>query len=237
MTTERPAASFAGMTPTLNQRGFMSARLDPVSRAFADAAGALDGEVVDLGCAYGIATLAALDAGARVLAVDMEQGHLDVLEQETPSGRRERLRTFVGAMPGLGLPGASFAAVHTARMLHFLDGDDVMTALAEIRGWLVPGGRLYATVDTPYTGFWAAAAPEYEARKAAGDPWPGYLDDVGALLPNGKPDGFVDTMNPMDEDTLVRACTDAGFAVESSATYGPGGEPGRSHAGVVARLP
>ena len=91
------------------------------------------------------------------------------------------------------------------------------------------------TVDTPYTGFWAGLAPEYEARKAAGDPWPGYIADVAALFPGGKPDGFVDSLNPMDEDTLARACREAGLEVESTSTFGAGGAPGDAHAGVVAR--
>ncbi len=223
------------MTPTLNQRGFMSARLDPVSSAFAEAAGLARVEVVDLGCAYGIATLAALNAGGRVLAVDMEPAHLELLAESVPAEQRARLRTLVGVMPGIELPEGSFAHVHTARMLHFLSGADVMRALAEIRDWLVPGGCLFATVDTPYTGFWASQAPEYERRKATGDPWPGYIEDVGALLPNGKPEGFVDFLNPMDADTLMRACTDVGFSVESTMTFGPGGDEGNAHAGVIAR--
>jgi SAM-dependent methyltransferase len=231
----RPEPSFGGMTPTLNQRGFMSARLDPVSSAFAEAAGRTDGEVVDLGCAYGIATLAALDAGGRVLAIDMEPAHLELLAESVPADQRDRLRILVGVMPGFALPAASFAHVHAARMLHFLSGADVLLALSQIHDWLVPGGCLFATVDTPYTGFWASAAPAYETRKAAGEAWPGYIADIGALLPNGKPEGFVEFMNPMDADTLARACTDAGYSIESVMTFGAGGDEGNAHAGVVAR--
>ena len=71
---EMPEPSFGEMIPTLNQRGFMSATIDEYSKKFVEYAATTSDEVLDIGCAYGVATLAALEKGARVLAVDIDPG-------------------------------------------------------------------------------------------------------------------------------------------------------------------
>ena len=63
---EMPKSTISGLIPTLNQRGFMSAAPDPFMARFVDHVGGLSGPVLDLGCAYGVATLPALEQGARV---------------------------------------------------------------------------------------------------------------------------------------------------------------------------
>lgn len=78
MTDKRlPDSPLKGMVPTMNHTGWMIENPDRVSLAFGDYAGGLDSEVLDIGCAYGVATLHALQQGARVLACDIEQKHLD----------------------------------------------------------------------------------------------------------------------------------------------------------------
>jgi hypothetical protein len=49
------------MVPTLNNTGWMIETPDRVSVAFAEYAGALDSEVLDIGCAYGVETLPAVE--------------------------------------------------------------------------------------------------------------------------------------------------------------------------------
>jgi len=230
---------YGGLIPTLNQRGFMSEELDYFSGRFADFAGTLADEVLDMGCAYGVATRAALQNGARVMACDMEAQHIDILLQETPPELRGRLRTRVGVLPGLKFPDESFGAVLCARVIHFLLADEIRLALAAMHRWLRPGGHLYLIVDTPYTGFWSATAPEYERRKAAGEEWPGLIEDISALLESGQvPEGMLPHMNPLDPDILRRECERAGFTVgEASFTGRAGKKEGRHHAGVIAIKP
>jgi SAM-dependent methyltransferase len=236
---QRPKPYLEGLVPTLNNRGFMSESLDYYSSCFASFAGETPGEALDIGCAYGIATRAALENGARVLACDMDAGHIRILEDETPPALRERLRTKVGLLPGLDLPEQSFSAILCSRVLHFLLGEEIRTTLKKMYRWTVPGGKIFLIADTPYTGFWSSIAPGYERRKADGDEWPAFIEDISTLLQSGQiPDGMLPYLNPLDPDILRRECVAAGFTVDEAGFTGRGGDPDlRQHAGCIAARP
>lgn len=236
---ERPKPFMKGLIPTLNHRGFMLESLDIYSRQFADFAGTVDNEVLDIGCAYGIASRAALENGARVLASDMDEGHLQILMGETPEEMRNRLRTVVGVLPDVDFAAESFGAILCSRVMHFLLSDEIRESLAKMQRWLVPGGRLFLIADSPYTGFWFSKAPDYERRKAEGDEWPGLIEDVRPLFEHGKfPEGMLTFMNSMDPDILTRECERAGLVVETAEFFGRDGNvEGRDHAGLIAHKP
>jgi len=238
-TPEMPAATDRGMVPTLNNKGFMSTSLDPVSAAFALYAGQAGGWSLDLGCAYGIATLAALERGAHVVACDMEPGHVQVLCDRVPAAQADRLRAAVAEMPVLAFAPGAFTAVLCSRALHFLDGAGVTASIAGIADWLAPGGKAFLVADTPYTGFWAKGAEDYERRKADGDPWPSFIPDVTVYLPDAaRSKNTMRHLNPMDPDTLARVCREAGLTVEHADFSGRPDQPGaRTHAGVIAAKP
>lgn len=236
MAVEKPTPWMEGMVPTLNNRGFMSETMERFSMAFIDYAAICGHEVLDMGCAYGVATREVLERGGTVIACDMEAGHVEILEREMPAELRGRLRTSVGELPAADFPAASFGAILCSRVLHFLTGDEIRLSLQKMHGWLKPGGRVFLIADTPYTGFWFSTAPDYERRKAAGDEWPGYIDDVAPLLNRESlPEGMFRFLNPLDPDILRRECERAGFSVEDAAFTGRGGNPdGNEHAGVIA---
>ena len=56
--------------------------LDEFADDFIHYAGQTDDPVLDLGSAYGVATIAALEAGGTVTACDLEQQHLDILARK-----------------------------------------------------------------------------------------------------------------------------------------------------------
>lgn len=236
-----PRGPVPGLIPTLNRKGFMSAHLDACSQAFVDYAAAAGGEALDIGCAYGVATLAALAKGARVLACDMEPGHLQVLSQEAPAADRGSLRTQAGRLPEIDYPEAGFTAILCARALHFLSGADFEASITKFNRWLVPGGKLFVITDTPYAGYWKAHAPIYEEKKRAGDPWPGFIADTSVYLPAPARAGSF--LNPCDPDILTRVCAAAGLIVESASFIarndgsGRPADAAREHAAVVARKP
>ena len=217
----------------------MSETLDYYSARFVTYAGFTADEVLDIGCAYGIATRAALESGARVLACDMEEGHVRILERETPADLRNRLRTEVGVLPNLDFPDQSFGAILCSRVLHFLLAGEIRTTLKKMYAWTVPGGKIFLIADTPYTGFWSSIAPDYERRKADGDEWPAFIEDISTLLQSGQvPDGMLPYLNPLDPDILRRECTAAGFSVEEAGFTGRGDTPdSRQHAGCIASRP
>ena len=231
-----PEATARGMVPTLNNKGFMSTSLDPVSAAFVIFAGQSEGLCLDLGCAYGIATLAALENGAHVVACDMALGHVQVLRDKAAPEQHPRLRTVVGEMPQIDFTPGSFTAILCSRALHFLTGPDVQDTVQKMAAWLAPNGKVFLIADTPYTGFWAAGAEDYERRKAAGEVWPGFIPDVTVFLPEeARSKDNMRHLNPMDPDVLARVCRDAGLTVEHADFSGRPGQPNaRTHAGVIA---
>jgi SAM-dependent methyltransferase len=232
----RPRPFIPGLVPTLNHRGFMSEWLDPFSARFAQHAALCRAPVLDMGCAYGIATRAALEAGATVHACDMDARHVAILAAETPPGLRARLTTSVGTLPDVDFAADAFDAILCSRVLHFLTGAEIRATLAKMRHWLRPGGRLFLVADTPYSGFWSAGASAYEQRKAAGEEWPGFIADIGAFMKDGRvPEGMLAWLNPLDPDLLARECARAGLVVEEAAFTGRAGDAaGRHHAGAVA---
>lgn len=234
-----PDATDRGMVPTLNNKGFMSTSLDPVSAAFTVYAGQSSGLSLDLGCAYGIASLSALKHGARVIACDMEVGHVQVLLNQVEDAAQERIKGTVAQMPDVAFRPNSFSAILCSRALHFLDGDDVTKTVSSMAEWLEPGGKVFLIADTPYTGFWARGASDYEARKANGDLWPGFIPDVTVYLPDqARSKANMRHLNPMDPDTIARVCKEAGLIIEHAAFSGRPDQPeSRTHAGVIAAKP
>lgn len=232
-----PASPVKGLIPTLNNTGWMTESLDEVSQSFVAYVGSISTEVLDIGCAYGIATLAALDQGARVCASDMEPQHLDILCQRIPADVRSRFRCIAGALPRIDFPKQCFGAIIASRVLHFLNGNDVEASVHKMHDWLTPGGRLFLIADSPYTGPWAAQSADYEQRKAAGEDWPAYFNNYADFLSPGTDASQHPTfINPMDPDILKRVCESSGFKtlearfLSSATKWGTG----RDHAGIIA---
>jgi polyketide synthase PksL len=238
-----PEAERSGFVVTLNKMGWMTSSLDRFSRAFVDEAAAASAPSLDVGAAYGVATLAALARGARVIANDLDARHLDILAARVPAEARDRLTLAPGAFPdGIELPPASVGAALASRVLHFLDGPAIERGAARLFSWLEPGGRVFVTAETPWLGNMRAFASIYEARRAAGERWPGQLDDVQKVAPERGRD-MPARMHFLDPEVLARTFTEAGFTVEEAATFARPEFPddvrldGRESVGLIARRP
>ena len=233
------------MRPTLNQTGFMFEILDEFADEFIQYAGEIKKPVLDLGCAYGVATIAALKAGGTVTACDLEQQHLDILVENTPEELHTKLECVRGELPHIEFPPESFAAVLCSRVLHFLDGSAIDASVRNMYSWLKPGGHLYIVADTPY-GIWRKMIPIFEAKKAKGERWPGLMIGLGNYLPTVPKDRPIEGppfMNLLDPDLLERICIDAGFDVQRTSFIdrsdfsGAGRMDGRENAGIFAIKP
>ncbi len=223
-----PEPETNGTVPTLNGMGAMTPELDAYARAFVDRASGLVAPVLDVGAAYGIATLAALSAGASVIANDIEPRHLEILGRRVPQAQRTRLRLLPGAFPeALDLEPESVGAALLGRMLHFLPGPSIERGIGALRRWLVPGGKAFAVALTPFIGTRRDSIPVYEARRAAGSPWPGEAEG----------------MNYLEPEILAAAFRRGGFVVEAAETFsrpeflGRMSLDGREAMGLVARKP
>ena len=243
---EMPKSYIPGMIPTLNDTGFMTEVMDEYSQAFVDYAAGCEGPVLDMGCAYGVATLPALAAGATVTACDMDQGHLDILESHAPEKDKPRLTCLTGVLPEVDFPENTFDALLAARVLHFLNGPDINASVRKMASWLKPGGKAFLITDTVYTGFWKQHASKYEEAKAAGHPWPGEIQDAHLYLPEpARATTQIRYMNLLDPDVIRRVCEQAGLIVEAADYVHPGdherdkayGETDKERTGAIAVKP
>lgn len=234
------------MVATLNGTGFMFEVRDRFANAFIEEAGRLgrDGgqPVLEVGCAYGVSTIPALEAGAHVTASDLDPRHLDILRGKVPQHLLGNLDTVAGALPHVDFPRGKYHAILCSRVLHFLVGADVEASVRKMADWLAPGGRLYLVADTPY-GIWRRKIPEFEAGKANGERWPGMMVGLHNYLASDKPVKPIEAppfMNALDPDLLARTCTESGLTVLDAAFIprpdfaGLGQMDGRENAGVIA---
>ena len=97
--------------------GWAATQLSPLSETFVAFSSQAPGPVLDIGGAPGLASLAALKAGAEVIANDLEAALF-------PSEARFRIVT--GRFPGgLHFDPSTLGAVHASNVFHFLTGNQL----------------------------------------------------------------------------------------------------------------
>lgn len=206
--------------PTRNRTGWTSNVLNELSELFVAFAATARRPVLDIGAAYGVATLPALAAGATVYANDADPAHLAVLEAATLPNHLPRLQLFPGRFPqDLDFPPASLDAVHASNILHFLTGEELTLGLANVRRWLAPGGRLFIQAGTPYQQPFQAFIPIYEERLRAGVPWPGWIPDARAISNHKKLSQIPRSLHLLDEHLLTNLVASSGLHVDRAWTY------------------
>jgi SAM-dependent methyltransferase len=234
-----------GLVPTMNDKGFMFEVLDDYAREFIEHAGTSGEPAIDIGCAYGIATIGALQRGATMTACDMDPRHLEVLKSRTPEHLHDRLTLMTGELPDIDLPEAHFGSLLCSRVLHFLYGDDVDSSVANFFRWLKPGGKMYLIADTPF-GIWRNFIPTWEENERNGERWPGIMEKPVRFLPfegSNRKDIGPPMMNLLGPELLQRTAEEAGFVVERSGYIDradfvtPGRMDGRENCGLVATKP
>jgi SAM-dependent methyltransferase len=184
----------------------MTPTLDPLSLKFVIWAQEAGGPALDVGCGDGIATLTLLARGGHVVALDSDVGVLHRLVERAPAEQCRRLKVRFGQLPAVDFKAANFAAIHAAHVLHYLDPVAVEYSLRKFYRWLYPKGRLFVSVPTP-TG----------SRRLSPRP------------------GSDSPIYPLDERTLRREISAAGFFVEDASTYLPPWEGSQECCAVIAR--
>lgn len=236
-----PSPDRAGFVQTLNRMGSAASTLDVYSRAFVAFAPTAPGPVLDVGAAYGVASLEALALGAEVIANDLATDHLQIIWERAPEDARSRLILAPGAFPdSLSFADSSLGGVLLARVLHFFDGQTLDRALGRLWSWLAPGGKVVATTVTPYARKFAPFLPIYELRVRGGCRWPGEIADVHQFTPPNDFE-FPDFIHLLTPEVLSRAFKEAGFVIENVGTYNPEStetsEGNGKVAGIIAAKP
>jgi SAM-dependent methyltransferase len=207
-------------TKTLNNMGWMFKHHDPSLDAFLKHVEHTKGYYADIGTAFGYATLEALKRGGRVLAVDLDPGHIDVLVNECPDTDCSRLEARSGNFPNeIDLPENAFDGILLSRVLIFLIPDEIDQALAKIYKALKPGGVLFLTSPSHLRKKWMPLRPIHEQQKNAGARWPGHVENLWELVPSMETI-LPNTIQLIDEESLRRGLKEAGFTIQE-CDYAP----------------
>jgi SAM-dependent methyltransferase len=185
--------------------GWASTQLSPLSEAFVEFAAGASLPVLDIGGAPGTVSVAAQEAGAEVIANDLDAALF----------HEPRLRIFAGRFPrDLHFDPGALGAVHASNVFHFLTGNQLDAGLRAIANWLRPGGKLFVQTSTPYQAPFAGFVPEYERRVAAGVRWPGWLAKASEFATHRQMGQMPRSLHLLDDVVLTRAATAAGLTVE-----------------------
>jgi SAM-dependent methyltransferase len=208
---------------TKNRMGWASAELNTVSRMFVEYCmtelGPAD-TVLDIGAAFGVASLAALVTGVRVVANDLDAAHLAELDKRVSDEERTRLELKAGRFPKeIGFDDGTLAAVHASNVFHFLRGRELDGGMRAIERWLCPGGKLFVQAATPFQSPFEAFLPEYARRVEAGLKWPGWIEKVSVYSTHKKISLMPRSVHLLDEHVLRRMAEDAGLVVEEVWLY------------------
>jgi chorismate-pyruvate lyase/SAM-dependent methyltransferase len=230
---------------TKNRKGF-TYTLSSFGKAFINAASKSSKPVMDIGAAYGVATLPALLTGAKVIAVDIEEKHLLAIADSVDITHRNQLMTLREKFPHFDLPPHSLSAVYMSQVLPFLTGTEVENGIQKIYDWLVPGGEAFVVTFTPYIDHVSSFIPLYEERKRRGIRWAGNIEDLSRF--SSHPHIFENLPNQIhhiDLDDLKWIFEKVGFKIKEARYFGeeegllPEGirMDGRERVGLIAYKP
>ncbi|CAN5219908.1 hypothetical protein BH10PSE19_BH10PSE19_17820 [soil metagenome] len=166
-----------GRIPTHNKMGFMFLEINGASPAFLQNIPQCTDKILDLGCAYGIVTLPALQqAQCQVIAFDLSKEHLDILNAAVSKDNAKKLTTVHGRFPDdFNFADNSLDAIHSSYMFHFLNGVDTQNGLQKCFQALKSGGKIYVNTVAVYFRPFKGVLPIYEENSARGAKWPGEI--------------------------------------------------------------
>src|SRR5271156_2736729 len=143
-----PVAESSGFVKTLNSMGYMTSKLDWCSQQFVSFSPTVPGPALDVGAAYGVATIAALEAGAKVIANDIDARHLQILMERAPANLRQNLLLKPGDFPNVDIQPSSLGAALVARVFHFFPGEMIELSAHRLFNWLMRSGKVFVVAET-----------------------------------------------------------------------------------------
>lgn len=210
--------------------GFTTTPCDPVSIKFiehASLAAKNHGKVLEIGAAFGAATLEAIEQGATVFCNDIEAENLAVVKKRymelngknisSNTGDDNNLVLIPGEFPNelSGLPKNSFDAILICRVLHFFSGAKIEESLEFLTSLLAPQGKIYVVCETPFLKNWQKFIPEFNSRVQAGEEWPGEINNPADFESSGRASSLPKFVHWMTKEVLKRSIERAGLSVET----------------------
>ena len=235
--------STSNYIPTLNRMGYMSPALDEIQRTFVTYCQAnLSGNFLDIGCGFGIATLPVINGGGKITACDLDEKHLEVLQEGLSQEKLSRLTLITGHFPDeVIFPKDTFEAINISMVLHFFPPPTIEKAFQEIFLCLKKGGRLFLTTSSPYQRALSPFLSTYEKKQSV-EEWPGYIADIEKYVPQRAP--FLPKQNIVFcPHELTRLASKFGFHVLVATFFSREGIPpdlsldGREYSGIICEKP
>lgn len=216
------------MIPTLDRQGWIWLYKDEITKSYIDYAAGTRGLMLEIGAGYGDIVLEVLKKGARVIADEISQGQLEIIQRRVAESGLSGLEVIKAEFPEkLDLPGDTIDGILISRVFHFFAGARIRESLRKIQSWLRPGGKVFIVTDSVYRTIFKELIPQYEKNVADGVEWPGWVDDVRRLVPKGRIDPETQplAMNLTDPALIRRELVLAGFDVEVSSFFKYAAEP------------
>lgn len=204
------------LIPTLNKMGYMLAQPEALNQAFIDFAAQAKAPVLEIGCAYGVTTIPALEKGATVIANDLDEQHLNLLKSRTPQVCLSRLFLKAGRMPEeVDFVKGTLGAVLASRVLNFIYPTKLEETFLKIFTWLEEGGKFFFLGGSPWFGTYRTFLPRYEQNRKDQKPWPGFIEDIKAYASPKRARQLPEHVTLLDKDEVEHLMTQAGFIVEA----------------------
>ncbi len=210
--------------------GFTTTPCDPYSQQFIESAkkiGEIGGNVLEIGAAFGAASLQALKYGATVFCNDIEPQNLAVIyNRYTQEFSNDKLILVPGSFPEelLGLPKNYFDAILICRVLHFFPGKQIEQSLQHIASLLKQNGKVYIICETPYLKNWQKFIPEHEKRMSSGIEWPGEIFNPAEFESSGRAASLPQFVHWITKEVLDRTLNRANLKIDQSSYINRAGQ-------------
>lgn len=205
--------------------GYTTIPCDAVSQKFIEYAS--NGKtLLEIGAAFGAASLQSLANGATVFCNDIESNNLAVVRNRYQKKINDQLYSVTGddnkliLVPGAfpdelkGLPENFFDSILICRVLHFLTGSKIEQGLQQLFTQLKPRGKLFVVCETPFLKNWQRFIPEYKKRIKANVKWPGEITDPANFESSGRITSLPKFVHWISKEMLERSLTQSKFEIE-----------------------
>ena len=224
-----------GSRRTANIMGYEDTEINLILQKYLEFVPRAQGNLLDLGCAWGFAVLQVLALekqtpflkphNGKIIAIDMDQRHLDQVAANTPP---ELVETINMHFPNLetqqcmkAFAPNSLGATYAGLLLHYLNPDELTRGLKLLYDATAPGGRVFASVNSAFIS--QSLLEDFQRRKQnPADPFPGWYpnlsdssvpEKVRKDMPRSICGVEISFLHVFDEETLARYFEKAGFRV------------------------
>ena len=212
-----------GKIATKNKMGAMVTKLSDISKQFIADTEQLSPEeiIVDVGCCYGIATLAVLEQSqCKIIGIDLSEEHLQILRASINQENSKRLTTIAGFFPeAFKATDGTIAAIHASHLLQFLTGKDIEKGIIKCYNALQSQGKVYFSTTSIYLPWTKSFLPIYKQREASGEPWPGEISNFVDYAPDEAKEHVQSFFHVLTKEKLCNTLEKAGFVINRAFYY------------------